>query len=91
MEISRPLSVTPSLNQNKSNSILKFTYLLIISPINSFSFRIHINVITMGRSRRVSVMPSQIRNKINSNIDCYKHRKYLSSEEVMRAKLDSYH
>ena len=54
------VSATPSPNQNKTNNILKFTHLKISSQINSFAFRIHINIVTMGRSLQASVMSSEI-------------------------------
>ena len=70
---------------------MKFTYSQISSWINSFVFRIHIDIITMFISRWVSVTPSQIRNEINNILDCYDHHRYLSPEEVIRAKLNLYH
>ena len=45
----------------------------------------------MGRSHRASVIPSKILNKSNNILDCYNHHQYLSPDEVIRAKLNSYH
>ena len=83
--------VIPSPNQNRINNILKFTYSQIISQMNSFAFRIHIDIVTMGRIRQASVTPSQIWNVIIKILDCYTHHRSLSPEEFIRAKLNSYH
>ena len=85
------VSVIQSPNQNKINNILKFTYSQISSWINSFSFRIHINIVTMSRSRWASVTPLQIRNEINNIFNCYKQNRSLFPEEVVKSKLNSYH
>ena len=57
MAKSRRVSVTPSPNQNKINNILKFSHLQIISQIKSFTLKIHIDIATMGRSRRALATP----------------------------------
>ena len=59
--------------------------------MNSFSFIIHINIVTMGRIRQASVLPLQIWNEINNILNWYKYHQSLSSEEVIRAILSSYH
>ena len=91
MARSRRVSVTPSLDQNKINNILKFTYSKISSRINSFAFIIHIDIVTMGRIRQALFTSFQVRKIINNVIDCYKHHQYLSPEEFIRARLNSYH
>ena len=91
MERSIWVSVTPSPSQNKINNILKLTYFQIISQINSFTFIIHINITTVGRIRQASVTTLQIRKEINNIINSYKNNRSLSTEEVTRAKLNSYY
>ena len=90
MARSRRVSVTPSTNQNKIHNILKFTYSQIFSQINAFTFIINVDIVTMGRNRRASVTPLQIRREIIKILNWYKHHQYLYPEEVVRAKLNSY-
>ena len=69
MSRSNRVSVTTPPNQNKTTNILKLTYLQISFWINSFAFIVHIDIVAMGKSRRESVTPSQIRNETNNILD----------------------
>ena len=91
MAISLWVLVTSSPNQNKTNNILKFTYLQIISWITSFAFRRHIDIVTNDRSHQASITTLQTQNEINNIFDCHNHHRYFCPEELIGAKLNSYH